>query len=84
MRSSPLIFLIMFEYMFCRRDYQRCLHMNALYLPARVNLAYTLQMVGHYQQAWHQFTAAINIDNSKMCNNSYNGIYYEVYVLIIS
>ena len=51
-----------------RRDYQRCLHLDPFFLPARVNLAYTLQMVGFYRQAWNQFTAAINIDKGESIN----------------
>ena len=45
-----------------RWDYERALHLNPTCLPARVNLAYTLQVAGKYQQAWHQFTKAILIN----------------------
>ncbi|KAK3100427.1 hypothetical protein FSP39_019783 [Pinctada imbricata] len=34
---------------------------DPLHLPARVNLAYTLQVSGKFMQAWNQFTAAIEI-----------------------
>lgn len=46
---------------YARRDYERALHLDPLCLPARVNLAYTLQVSGKFMQAWHQFTAAIDI-----------------------
>ncbi|KAK6173455.1 hypothetical protein SNE40_016901 [Patella caerulea] len=46
---------------FARRDYQRALKLNPMCLPARVNLAYTLQVEGHLMQAWRQFTAAIEV-----------------------
>ncbi len=49
----------------CRHDYERCLRHDPGYLPARVNLAYNLQVSGHYQQAWHQFTAAIALQNGE-------------------
>ena len=57
-----------FEYLLVplyRHDYERALHINPLCLPARVNLAYTLQVAGKYQQAWHQFTKAVKINPSK-------------------
>ena len=50
---------------FRRRDYQRCIMLAPMYLPPRVNLAYTLQMAGHYYQAWQQLSSAIQIDNGK-------------------
>ena len=31
-------------------------------LPARVNLAYNLQVAGKFWLSWQQFTAAININ----------------------
>ncbi len=51
---------------YCRRDYERALHINPSCLSARVNLAYNLQVSGRYQLAWHQFTAAINTDPSTL------------------
>ncbi|XP_013415730.1 uncharacterized protein LOC106177489 [Lingula anatina] len=44
---------------FARRDYERALQLNPIYLPARVNLAYNLQVCGKYMHAWRQFTAAL-------------------------
>ncbi|ESP04783.1 hypothetical protein LOTGIDRAFT_156007 [Lottia gigantea] len=46
---------------FARRDYQRALRLDPMCLPARVNLAYTLQVEGHLMQAWEQFTSAIEV-----------------------
>jgi len=54
------------DFLFIRRDYERVLHIDPLCLPARVNLAYCLQVTGKFMQAWHQFTAAIAIDSSKL------------------
>ena len=51
-------------FMFYRRDYQRVLRFDAMNLPARVNLAYTLQVSGHFMQAWRQFTTAIDLKPS--------------------
>ncbi|XP_022099054.1 uncharacterized protein LOC110983798 isoform X2 [Acanthaster planci] len=45
-----------------RRDYERALHLNPQCLPARVNLAYNLQVCGHFQQAWKQLTACLKIN----------------------
>ncbi|XP_071786267.1 uncharacterized protein [Asterias amurensis] len=45
-----------------RRDYERALHLDPKCLPARVNLAYNLQVSGHFQQAWNQLTACLEID----------------------
>ncbi|XP_064609394.1 LOW QUALITY PROTEIN: uncharacterized protein LOC135473473 [Liolophura sinensis] len=45
-----------------RSDYQRALVLNPNFLPARVNLAYSLQVHGSFMQAWRQFTAAIAIN----------------------
>ncbi|XP_071949677.1 uncharacterized protein [Antedon mediterranea] len=45
-----------------RHDYEQALHLNPLCLPARVNLAYTLQMTGKFQQAWEQFTACLKVN----------------------
>ena len=45
-----------------RRDYERILRMDVHCLPARVNLAYNLQVVGKFWLSWQQFTAAININ----------------------
>ncbi|XP_074650504.1 uncharacterized protein LOC141905524 isoform X2 [Tubulanus polymorphus] len=45
-----------------RHDYERCIKLDPLYLPARVNLAYSLEMTGQFMQAWTQFTIAININ----------------------
>ncbi|XP_052720831.1 uncharacterized protein LOC128192291 isoform X6 [Crassostrea angulata] len=47
---------------YARRDYERVLMQNPLHLPARVNLAYTLQVSGKFMHAWRQFTAAIEIN----------------------
>ncbi|XP_033743076.1 uncharacterized protein LOC117329299 isoform X6 [Pecten maximus] len=44
-----------------RRDYERALLRDPLCLPARVNLAYTLQVSAKFMQAWTQFTTAIAI-----------------------
>ncbi|XP_060594169.1 uncharacterized protein LOC132748578 isoform X2 [Ruditapes philippinarum] len=46
---------------YAMRDYQRVLRFDAMNLPARVNLAYTLQVSGHFMQAWRQFTTAIDL-----------------------
>ncbi|XP_021340514.1 tetratricopeptide repeat protein 6-like, partial [Mizuhopecten yessoensis] len=46
---------------YARRDYERALLRDPLCLPARVNLAYTLQVSGKFMQAWTQFTTAIAI-----------------------
>ena len=73
------VILLIYMY-FCRRDYQRCLRLDVCYLPARVNLAYTLQMAGFYQQAWQQFTAAININKCKIisrCIRDWNASYWS-------
>ena len=59
-----IILILLLEFNF-RRDYQRAMHLNPTYLPARVNLAYTQQVAGKFFKAWHQFTAAIAIDPSK-------------------
>ncbi|XP_033111439.1 uncharacterized protein LOC117112460 isoform X2 [Anneissia japonica] len=45
-----------------RQDYETALHLDPLCLPARVNLAYTLQVTGKFQQAWTQFTACLQIN----------------------
>ncbi|XP_038063059.1 uncharacterized protein LOC119733763 isoform X2 [Patiria miniata] len=45
-----------------RRDYERALHLNPQCLPARVNLAYNLQVCGHFQQAWNQLTSCLKIN----------------------
>ena len=52
---------------YARFDYERALHLDPTCLPARVNLAYTLQVAAKYQQAWHQFTKAVNI-NPRECS----------------
>lgn len=54
-----------------RRDYARAISLRADYIPARINLAYALQVYGHYQRAWHQFTACIEIDSK--CQRAYEG-----------
>ncbi|XP_069130069.1 uncharacterized protein [Argopecten irradians] len=46
---------------YARRDYERALLRDPLCLPARVNLAYTLQVAAKFMQAWTQFTTAIAI-----------------------
>ena len=51
--------------LFSRRDYQRALVLDPCCVEARVNLGYNLQVAGRYQLAWHQFSAAININPSK-------------------
>ena len=45
-----------------RRDYERALHLDPMCLPARVNLAYNMQVCGKHQQAWEQFTACLDIN----------------------
>ncbi|XP_072039506.1 uncharacterized protein [Amphiura filiformis] len=47
-----------------RRDYERALHLDPMCLPARVNLAYNMQVCGKHQQAWEQFTACLNINSN--------------------
>ncbi|KAL3878456.1 hypothetical protein ACJMK2_030805 [Sinanodonta woodiana] len=47
--------------MYARRDYERALKLDPMCLPARVNLAYTLQVSGKFMQAWKHFTIAISI-----------------------
>ncbi|XP_028413242.1 uncharacterized protein LOC114536089 isoform X2 [Dendronephthya gigantea] len=49
---------------YARFDYLKALHIDPLCLPARVNLAYNLQVEGKFQKAWDQFTAALNIDKN--------------------
>ncbi|KAL4230368.1 cytochrome c oxidase subunit 1 [Mactra antiquata] len=46
---------------YAMRDYERVLRYDPYNLPARVNLAYTLQVSGHFMQAWRQFTIAIDM-----------------------
>jgi len=48
-----------------RHDYERVLRCDPMNLPARVNLAYTLQVSGHFMQAWRQFTCALDIRPSR-------------------
>ena len=48
-----------------RCDYQRAVRLDPMCLPARVNLAYTLQVAGRFMQAWRQFSTAIDIKPSK-------------------
>lgn len=50
---------------FSRRDYERALHLDPMYLPARVNLAYTAQMSGKLMQAWKHFSAVIDVRPSE-------------------
>jgi hypothetical protein len=52
--------------LFAGYDYQRCLVLKPMYLAARVNLAYNLQMHGKFMQAWQQFTIAIEQDACKL------------------
>ncbi|ELT94016.1 hypothetical protein CAPTEDRAFT_222812 [Capitella teleta] len=47
---------------FARHDYERVLRVDPVCLPARVNLAYNLQVQGKFQQAWHQFNATITLN----------------------
>ena len=49
-----------------RHDYQRVLRYDPMCLPARINLAYTLQVSGRFMQAWRQFTTAIDMKPSKL------------------
>ncbi|KAL5011387.1 hypothetical protein ScPMuIL_009938 [Solemya velum] len=46
---------------YARRDYERVIIKDPLCMPARVNLAYTLQVSGKFMQAWTQFTNAIQL-----------------------
>lgn len=46
---------------FAKRDYQRVLHLDPMYFPARVNLAYAMQVSGEMMQAWKHFTAIIEV-----------------------
>ncbi|XP_052281417.1 uncharacterized protein LOC127878913 isoform X2 [Dreissena polymorpha] len=46
---------------YAMRDYERVLRLDPMNLPARVNLAYTLQVAGHFMQAWRQFTTALDM-----------------------
>ncbi|CAG5115741.1 unnamed protein product, partial [Candidula unifasciata] len=43
------------------RDYQRVLHLDPMCLPARVNLAYAMQVSGKMMQAWKHFTSVIEV-----------------------
>ncbi|XP_067933193.1 uncharacterized protein [Watersipora subatra] len=52
-------------------DYERALMLKPTYLPARINLAYSLQMSGKFQQSWTQFTIAIDQDSK--CQAAYEG-----------
>ncbi|RDD46126.1 Tetratricopeptide repeat protein 6 [Trichoplax sp. H2] len=54
-----------------RRDYGKALRLSPFYLPARLNLAYSLQVDGHFKLAWNQFTIALNID--KECISALEG-----------
>jgi Tfp pilus assembly protein PilF len=48
-----------------RRDYERALVLDPLCVSARVNLAYTLQVMGKCMQAWRNFTIAITLKPSQ-------------------
>ena len=59
----------LYFYRYFRRDYERVLRYEPTNLPARVNLAYTLQVSGHFMQAWRQFTTALDFKPSKLVSN---------------
>ncbi|XP_029454762.1 tetratricopeptide repeat protein 6 [Rhinatrema bivittatum] len=54
-----------------QKDFQRALHLNPLSIKARICLGYNLQIQGHFQKAWTQFTIALDI-NPK-CHLGYEG-----------
>ena len=58
--SMDILFILLH-----RCDYQRAVRLDPMCLPARVNLAYTLQVSGRFMQAWRQFTTAIDLKPSK-------------------
>ncbi|XP_030069551.1 tetratricopeptide repeat protein 6 [Microcaecilia unicolor] len=45
-----------------QRDFQRAVHLNPLYIKARICLGYSLQIEGKFQKAWHQFTVLLDLD----------------------
>ncbi|XP_064400384.1 uncharacterized protein LOC135346636 isoform X3 [Halichondria panicea] len=45
-----------------RMDYLRTLELDPRYLPARVNLAFLLQVEGKFQEAWNQLTSVLKTD----------------------
>ncbi len=55
---------IMYMYMstISRMDYLRTLELDPRYLPARVNLAFLLQVEGKFQEAWNQLTSVLKTD----------------------
>ncbi|XP_077179273.1 tetratricopeptide repeat protein 6 isoform X2 [Paroedura picta] len=54
-----------------QKDFLKAIHMNPLCIKARICLGYNLQSLGKFQKAWHQFSAAINIDPE--CHIAYDG-----------
>ncbi len=49
-----------------RHDYERAIHLDPHCMKARVNLAFSYQMVGHFQKAWNELTVAIAVDDSTL------------------
>uniref|UniRef100_A0A8D0C2M8 Tetratricopeptide repeat domain 6 n=1 Tax=Salvator merianae TaxID=96440 RepID=A0A8D0C2M8_SALMN len=53
------------------KDFVKAIHLNPVYIKARLCLGYTLQALGKFQRAWAQFTAAIQMDPK--CHIAYDG-----------
>ncbi|KAH0620523.1 hypothetical protein JD844_021065 [Phrynosoma platyrhinos] len=54
-----------------RKDFLKAVHLNPVSIKARLCLGYNLQVLGKFQKAWAQFTAAILIDPK--CHIAYDG-----------
>ncbi|XP_048339434.1 tetratricopeptide repeat protein 6-like [Sphaerodactylus townsendi] len=54
-----------------QKEFLKAIHLNPLCIKARLCLGYNLQGLGKFQKAWHQFSAAIQINPG--CHIAYDG-----------